>query len=74
MSSLTAPAQESELEAASADHEGPIHDLLRGVRPGRLGVDLRDAPSLRALDVEVKPMGEPLTRLLQDEGWNVMTF
>ena len=32
------------------------------------------SPKLRELGVEVKPMGEPLTRLLQDDGWDVMTF
>ena len=32
------------------------------------------APDLRELGVEVKPMGEPLTRLLQDDGWEVMTY
>ena len=31
-------------------------------------------PNLRELGVEVKPMGEPLTRLLQDDGCDVMTF
>jgi len=31
-------------------------------------------PALRELDVEVKPMGEPLTGLLQSDGWEVMTF
>ena len=31
-------------------------------------------PKLRELGVEVKPMGEPLTRLLQDDGWEVMTY
>lgn len=30
--------------------------------------------ALRELGVEVKPMGDPLTRLLQDDGWEVMTF
>lgn len=29
---------------------------------------------LRDLDIEVKPMGAPLTKLLQDDGWDVMTF
>ena len=32
------------------------------------------SPTLRELGVEVKPMGEPLTRLLQDDGWQVMTY
>jgi hypothetical protein len=32
------------------------------------------APKLRELGIEVKPMGEPLTRLLQDDGWEVMTY
>jgi len=32
------------------------------------------SPKLRELGVEVKPMGEPLTKLLQDDGWDVMTF
>ncbi len=32
------------------------------------------SPALRELGVEVKPMGEPLTRLLQDDGWKVMTY
>lgn len=32
------------------------------------------SPALRELGIEVKPMGEPLTRLLQDDGWDVMTF
>jgi hypothetical protein len=31
-------------------------------------------PALRALAVEVKPMGEPLTNLLKDGGWKVLTF
>ncbi|MFW6039168.1 MAG: DsrE family protein [bacterium] len=29
---------------------------------------------LRALDIPVKPMGAPLTRLLKDEDWKVLTF
>lgn len=32
------------------------------------------SPVLRDLGIEVKPMGEPLTRLLQDDGWDVLTF
>ena len=31
-------------------------------------------PKLRELGVDVKYMGEPLTNLLQDDGWKVMTF
>ena len=31
-------------------------------------------PALRDLGVEVKFMGEPLTGLLQDGGWKVLTF
>lgn len=29
---------------------------------------------LRAMDLEVKGMGRPLTDLLQDDGWQVLTF
>ncbi len=29
---------------------------------------------LRALGIEVKGMGAPLTKILQDDGWDVMTF
>lgn len=29
---------------------------------------------LRDLDIEVKGMGAPLTKLLQDDGWKIMTF
>lgn len=29
---------------------------------------------LRELDIEVKPMGKPLTGLLQDDGWDVLSF
>ena len=29
---------------------------------------------LRALDLPVKPMGQPLTRLLKDDNWKVLTF
>lgn len=32
------------------------------------------SPALRELGIEVKPMGDPLTNLLQDDGWDVMTF
>jgi len=32
------------------------------------------SPKLRELGVEVKPMGAPLTGLLQDDGWDVLTF
>ena len=32
------------------------------------------APTLRNMGIEVKPMGDPLTSLLQDDGWQVMTF
>lgn len=32
------------------------------------------SPALRDLGVEVKPMGQPLTGHLQDDGWDVMTF
>lgn len=32
------------------------------------------APALSEMGIEVKPMGDPLTRLLQDDGWDVMTF
>ncbi len=31
-------------------------------------------PKLRELGIEVKYMGEPLTKMLQDDGWDVMTF
>jgi hypothetical protein len=31
-------------------------------------------PALRELGVEVKPMGEPLTRLLKNDEWEVLTF
>ncbi len=32
------------------------------------------SPVLRDMGIEVKPMGDPLTKLLQDDGWDVMTF
>jgi len=32
------------------------------------------ADQLRALDIPVEPMGRPLTRLLKDEDWKVLTF
>ena len=32
------------------------------------------SPTLRGLGIEVKPMGAPLSKLLQDDGWDVMTF
>ena len=32
------------------------------------------AQDLRDLGIEVKPMGEPLTRLIQDPDWDVITF
>jgi hypothetical protein len=32
------------------------------------------SPALRDLGVQVKPMGKPLTELIQDDGWNVLTF
>ncbi len=32
------------------------------------------SPVLRELGIEVRPMGEPLSRLLQDDGWDVMTY
>jgi len=32
------------------------------------------APKLRELGVDVKYMGEPLTNLLQDDGWKVLAF
>jgi hypothetical protein len=31
-------------------------------------------PALRDLGVEVKYMGQPLTQILQDDRWEVMTF
>jgi hypothetical protein len=31
-------------------------------------------PMLRDMGLEVKAMGKPLSRLLQDDGWKVMTF
>jgi len=30
--------------------------------------------TLRDMGIEVKAMGQPLSRLLQDDGWKVMTF
>ena len=32
------------------------------------------SPKLRELGIEVKYMGTPLTEMLQDDGWEVMTF
>jgi hypothetical protein len=32
------------------------------------------AQTLRDMGMEVKGMGQPLSRLLQDDGWKVMTF
>jgi hypothetical protein len=32
------------------------------------------ADALRAMDIEVKPMGAPLTGLLKDPEWEVLTF
>lgn len=32
------------------------------------------AQTLRDMGIEVKGMGQPLSRLLQDDGWKVMTF
>lgn len=32
------------------------------------------SPALSELGVEVKYMGEPLSRILQDDGWDTMTF
>ena len=32
------------------------------------------APALSGLGVEVKYMGQPLTNILQDDGWEVMAF
>jgi hypothetical protein len=32
------------------------------------------SPDLRELGVEVKGMGKPLTELLQDEAWKVLSF
>jgi hypothetical protein len=32
------------------------------------------AEKLRDMGIEVKGMGKPLTELLQDDGWDVMTF
>ena len=32
------------------------------------------SPALGELGIEVKYMGEPLTKLLQDDGWDVLTF
>ncbi len=32
------------------------------------------AANLRDLGIDVKYMGQPLTRLLQDDGWKLMTF
>ena len=32
------------------------------------------ADDLTALGIEVKPMGKPLTDLLQDDGWDVLSF
>ena len=32
------------------------------------------SPKLRELGIEVKYMGRPLTEMLQDDGWEVMTF
>ena len=32
------------------------------------------SPALRAMGIEVKPMGKPLSELIQDDGWDVLTF
>ena len=32
------------------------------------------SPALSELGIEVKTMGEPLSRILQDDGWDTMTF
>lgn len=32
------------------------------------------ADQIRALDIEVKAMGQPLTEYLQDDDWDVLTF
>ena len=32
------------------------------------------ADDLRQLDIQVRPMGKPLTDLVQDDGWKVLSF